>query len=258
MCTPSDCGTKSGKSLAMSGGKGAHSPQYVQYVQYVQYELRVRPLEQTPGLSQDCNHFQGSHGWAVGAFQRSVRVKNVSGGAVSGRKGAHYSQYALCVQPLDQTSEGWRLDSLHIPHSIQHSTFHIPHSTFHIPHSTFHFPLSTFHFPLSHFHIPLSMHYMSPHATHHIPHATCHIPFQFHRGATRNTEWVPWNRVENVSRTVSGGKEAHFLQHSGTCEAENFCIIRSKQKQKVNVHSFRRTQAPPHTAYRSLQKQLWY
>ncbi len=62
------------------------------------------------------------------------------------------------------------------------------------------------------------------HATFHMPHPTFHIPptfhSTFHRGATRNTEWFPWNRVENMSRTVSDGKEAHSPQYMhSTCIA---------------------------------------
>ena len=44
------------KELGHEWWEGSNSPQYAQYA------LRVRPSEQTPGSSQDCNHFKAHVG----------------------------------------------------------------------------------------------------------------------------------------------------------------------------------------------------
>ena len=110
----------------------------------------------------------------------------------------------------------------HIPHATFHSTFNFRHSTFHIPHSTYHFPHATCHTPHATCHMPHATLHM-PHVTFHMPHPTFQNPPTFHStfhcGPIRNTEWVPWNRVENMSQAVSDGKETHSPQymHSMHC-----------------------------------------
>ena len=79
-------------SRTVSDGKEAHSPQY---------ELRVQPLGQTAGSLGEIATATARVwvGGRVSAPSSAVRVKNVSTcRAVSGKKRAHCSQYALCVQ----------------------------------------------------------------------------------------------------------------------------------------------------------------
>ena len=96
--------------------------------------------------------------------------------------------------------------TFHMPHSIRHSTFDIPPSTDHFPHATCLMSHATFHMP---------------HATSHFPDSTNIIHSTFHTVGPHGTQnGFQWNRAENMSRTVSDGKEAHSPQYMhGTCIA---------------------------------------
>ena len=96
--------------------------------------------------------------------------------------------------------------TFHMPHSIRHSTFDIPPSTDHFPHATCLMSHATFHMP---------------HATSHFPDSTNIIHSTFHTVGPHGTQnGFQWNRAENMSRTVSDGKEAHSPQYMhSTCIA---------------------------------------